>query len=413
MGSSVRRRETCRLCEGRNLDLVLPLKPSALADAYVPKELTDEVQETYPLDLFWCRDCGHLQLLDVVDPEILFRNYIYVTSSSPGLIEHFRQYASEVMRRVKPPAGSLAVDIGSNEGILLGFFQKQGLRVLGIDPAEEIAQKATEAGIKTLPAFFTSELAAQVRSEYGPATIITANNVYAHSDALADMTEGIRGLLAPDGVFIFEVSYLVDLMQNMVFDFVYHEHLCYHAVKPLTTFFNRHGLELIDVERVPTKGGSLRGTAQLRGGPRPLSPSVAELIEIESRMGLDRTETYLSFGAKIDDVKRQLSDLLYRLRAEGKTIAGYGASATVTTLIYHFELGEMLDFIVDDARERQGLFSPGHHIPVLSPEALYERRPDYVLILAWRFAEPIVRNHRAYLEHGGHFIVPLPAIKVL
>ena len=413
MGSSVSRRETCRLCEGRNLDLVLPLKPSALADAYVPKELTGEVQETYPLDLFWCRDCGHLQLLDVVDPEILFRNYIYVTSSSPGLVEHFRQYANEVMRRVNPPAGSLAVDIGSNEGILLGFFQKHGLRVLGIDPAEEIAHKATEAGIKTLPAFFTSELAAQVRNEYGPATIITANNVYAHSDALADMTEGIRHLLAPDGVFIFEVSYLVDLMQNMVFDFVYHEHLCYHAVKPLTTFFHRHGLELIDVERVPTKGGSLRGTAQLMGGPRAVSPSVAELIELESSMGLDRAETYLSFGAKIDDVKRQLSALLHQLKAEGKTIAGYGASATVTTLIYHFELGEMLDFIVDDVEERQGLFSPGQHIPVLSPETLYERRPDYVLILAWRFAEPIIKKHREYLERGGHFIVPLPVIEVV
>src|SRR5947209_5459122 len=404
MGSSVLRRETCRLCEVRNLDLVLPLKPSALADAYVPAELTTEVQETYPLDLFWCRDCGHLQLLDVVDPEILFKNYIYVTSSSPGLVEHFRQYANEVMRRVNPPAGSLAVDIGSNEGILLGFFQKHGLRVLGIDPAEEIAQRATEAGIKTLPAFFTSELAAQVRNEYGPATIITANNVYAHSDALADMTEGIRYLLAPDGVFIFEVSYLVDLMQNMVFDFVYHEHLCYHAVKPLTIFFHRHGLELIDVERVPTKGGSLRGTAQLAAGPRAVSPSVAELIELESSMGLDRAETYLSFGAKIDDVKRQLSALLHQLKAEGKTIAGYGASATVTTLIYHFELGEMLDIIVDDVEERQGLFSPGHHIPVLSPETLYERRPDYVLILAWRFAEPIIKKHREYLERGGHFI---------
>ncbi|HEX8096590.1 MAG TPA: class I SAM-dependent methyltransferase [Pyrinomonadaceae bacterium] len=413
MSPSVRRRTTCRLCGGSDLEVVLPLKPTAIADAYVPASRLDEAQEVYPLDVFWCHDCGHLQLLDVIDPEVLFRDYIYVTSSSPGLVEHFRKYADSVLGFVGPPEGALAIDIGSNEGRLLRFFKERGMTVLGVDPAREIARQATESGIETLPAFFTSELARKVREERGPASIITANNVFAHADDLADMADGIRDLLAPDGVFVFEVSYLVDLMQNMVFDFIYHEHLCYHSVKALKAFFGRHGMELIGAERVPTKGGSLRGVAQLAGGPRAVSSAVPELVALEEGLGLDRAETFRAFARSIDEVKGQVLKLLREYKDQGKTIAGYGASATATTLVYHFELGELLSFIVDDYPDRQNLFSPGYHIPVLSPHALYERRPDCVVVLAWRFAEAIISKHEEYLARGGHFIVPLPEVKVI
>ncbi len=413
MPAEVSRRNACGLCGGQDAERILHLVPTPAADDYVPAERLNEVQEIYPLDLCLCHKCGHVQLLDVVSPEALFGNYIYLTASSPGLVEHFRQYAEQVLSRVGPAEGALAVDIGSNDGVLLRFFQEGGMSVLGVDPAREIARKATESGIETLPTFFTSELAHQIKKERGPAALVTANNVFAHAEDLADITEGIRGLLAPSGVFVFEVSYLVDMIQGMVFENVYHEHLCYHTVKPLEEFFGRHGMELIDVERIATKGGSLRGTAQLFGGPRRVSDSVSRFIMCEEDLGLHHAESFKAFATKIDSIKADLGSLLRDLIAEGQTIAGYGASATSTTLIYHFDLGDVMSFIVDDNPSRQGLFSPGFHIPVVAPEELYERKPDYVIVLAWRFSDLIFKKHQAFLPQGGHFILPLPKIEVL
>ena len=407
------RRDNCRLCGSHDLELVLSLAPTAIADEYVTLECLDKVQETFPLDLFLCHACGHIQSLDVVNPEILFGNYTYLTSVSSGLVEHFRGYASEMIRRMNLSKGALVVDIGSNDGFLLRFFQDWGMRVLGIEPAHEIAQGASESGIETLPTCFTLEIGKNIRREYGAAAIVNANNVYAHIDDLADVTDGIRDLLAPDGVFVFEVSYLVDIVQNDLFDTIYHEHLCYHSVRPLKYFMERHGLQLINIERVPTKGGSLRGIAQLAGGPRSESPSVAEFVSLERNLDFDRSETFKSFAKRIEGLKTQILIVLHQIKSEGKIIAGYGASATVTTLIYHFDLGELLSFITDDNTLKQNSFSPGYHIPVLSPQALYDRKPDYVLILAWNYATPIIKRHQAFLNQGGHFITPMPKIEVI
>jgi SAM-dependent methyltransferase len=412
MSTLLYRRDTCRLCEGRNLELVLPLAPTPLADAYVPAEYVDEVQEVYPLDAFLCHDCGHVQLLDVIDPEILFRKYLYTSAGSPGLVEHFRAFADDLFNRVSVPQGALIVDIGSNDGTLLKVCRDRGLRVLGVDPAEEIARQATESGVETLAAFFTSELATDIRTERGAAAVVTANNVFAHADDLADVAEGVRRLLAPDGVFVFEVSYVVDLVENMVFDFFYHEHLCYHSVKSLAAFLRLHGMELIDIERVATKGGSFRGTAQLAGGPREEAPSISRLIALEQSGGFDKAQRYKVFAADIDRAGQAVDELLRPLKSQGKRIAGYGASATATTLIYHFGLGPHLEFIADDNPDRQDLFSPGHHIPTRSPQDIYDREIDYVVILAWRFAQPIIEKHRPFRERGGHFLVPLPVARI-
>lgn len=409
----VTRRTDCRLCRGRDLDLVLRLAPAPIADAYIAAGQLEEVQETYPLDLFLCRGCGHAQLLHVVDPEILYGDYIYVTANSPGLLEHFRGYADEVHARIRPRTGALAVDVGSNDGILLRFFKEKGLSVLGVDPAREIAKRVTASGIETLPEFFTPALAHEIKTGHGHAAIVTANNVFANVDNLGELTDGIRDVLAPDGVFVFEVSYLGDLIQGMVFDFIYHEHLSYHSVSPLEKFLRQHGMELIEIRRVPTKGGSLRYTAQLAGGPRPVSPSVAECIATETRIGLGRPEVFKTFGERIEALKARLADVLRERKAGGRTIAGYGASATVTTLIYHFDLAEVLSFLIDDNPLKQNRFSPGRHIPVFPSHVLYERKPDDVLILAWRFAQPIIKKHQAYLDQGGRFIVPVPAIELI
>ena len=412
MGTGMYRRGSCRLCDASDLTLVLQLTPTPPVDAYVPATKAHETQDTYPLDLFLCRTCGHAQLLDVVPPDLLFGNYIYETASSPGLVEHFRQYAGEVLPLVRETRTALAVDIGSNDGTLLRFLREGGMRVLGVDAAEGIAEKASASGLETLPRFFTGGLAREIRGQYGAANLVCANNVFAHADNLAVMADGVRQLLAPDGVFVFEVSYILDMIDNMVFDFIYHEHLCHHSVKPLRTFLRRHGMELIDVQRIREKGGSLRCMAQLTGGPRRVSPSVESLIRSEDARGLDRPEVFESWAGKIEAIRREIAALLDDLKTRGKSGAGYGASATATVLMYHFGLADHVQFIVDDNPSRQNLFSPGHHVPVVSADAIYERRPDYVFVLAWRFANMILRKHDEYLRRGGQFIVPLPTVAV-
>lgn len=413
MEKLVYHRNTCRLCESPNVELVLKLAASPPVDAYITADRLKEKQEAFPMDLYLCHACGHAQLLDVVSPKLLFGSYIYTTASSPGLVDYFRDYAKKVCEQLKPAPGSMVMDIGSNDGTLLSFFKKNGMRVLGVDPAQDIAKAATASGIETLPQFFNSQAAAKIRQERGPMTIITANNVYAHSDQIPDMTDGIASLLAPDGVFICEVSYLMDMVNNMVFDFIYHEHLDHHSVKPLQKFLRRHGLHLFAIDRTSSKGGTLRCFSQLIGGPRPESPSVQELLKLEEDFGLRRMETFRAYAARIERAKQQLLELLNKLRSQGKTIGGYGASATGTVLTYHFELGEIMRFIIDDNPIRQNRFSPGHHIPILSSQVLADQKPDYVIILAWRFADMIIKRNQVYLDRGGHFIVPLPELRVV
>ncbi len=413
MSADVFRRSDCRLCGSTDRELVLPLVPTPVGEGYATADRLSDVQPCYPMDLFMCRACGHAEFPDVINPEILYRNYLYQTSVSLGLVEHFRGYADEVVRLVKPAAGSLVIDIGSNDGSLLKFFKGHALRVLGVDPAQEIARGATEAGVETLPDFFTLDLARKIRRERGPATLITANNVFANIDGLVDVAAGIRELLAPDGVFVFETSYLLDVLQKTLLETFFHEHLCYYSVRPLGAFFRRHGMELFDVKRVPTKGGSIRGFVQLRSGPRKASPSVAEQMGLEQEFGLDRPAPYRAFAAKIADIRNDLATRSEAIKAKDQIIAGYGASVGVTTLIYQFDLGMRLEFLVDDNPVRHNRFSPGHHIPVLPSQAIYDRKADYILVLAWAYFGPIRKRHQRYLSEGGRFIIPLPKVTVI
>ena len=411
--SPCHRRQTCRLCGGTQLTLVLELAPTPPANAFVSREELDQPQPSFPLDVFFCESCQHVQLLDVVDPSVLFENYVYVSGTSPSFVAHFERYAKGILDQFKPVPGSLVMDIGSNDGTLLRFFQQAGMKVLGVDPARNIAEEATRKGIPTLAAFFSPKLAAEIRAQHGAASVITGNNVFAHIDNLEAIVEGIRTLLAPGGVFVFEVSYLVDVFENTLFDTIYHEHLDYHSVKPLVPFFQRLGMELIEAVRVGSHGGSLHGIAQLKGGPHPVGKSVAEAIACEEKLGLDRAETFHQFARNINALKTDLGKLLRELKAQGKKIAGFGAPAKATTLMYHFGIGpDLIDFIVDDSPLKQNLFTPGYHVPVVPSAVMYEQKPDYVLILAWNFAGPIMKSHRAYTEAGGHFIVPIPKLEI-
>lgn len=413
MSTHHHRRTTCRLCSSSRLELVVPITPTPMADAYVPEDRRSEPQECFPLDLYQCGACGHVQLLDVVDPELLFGQYSYFSGRSPGLVKHFQQYAENVLRRTRIEEGALVVEIGSNDGCFLRFFQQRGLRVLGIDPAENIARAANESGIETWPEFFGPAVAERIRRERGSAKVVAANNVFAHTDDMAGMAESVHAILADDGVFVFEVSYLLDVIDHMLLGTIFHEHLCYHSVTPLVGFLRRHGLELIDVERVSIQGGSLIGTAQRLGGPRPVSPAVAELMALEERRGLHDPATLRAFSARIEAVRGEVRSLLSELHAAGRRIAGFGAARAGTLLIYHFGLGEILQFIVDDSPDKQNLYSPGYHIPVLPTAAIYERRPDYLFILAWVHSRAIIQNQRRYLDEGGRFITCFPRIEVV
>ena len=411
--SIYRTRKNCRLCGRDRLELVLKITPTPPANAFVSEKELDLSQKCYPLDLFQCVHCGHVQLLDVLDPRKLFENYVYVSGTSPVFVRHFDHYAEDIISGFEIPSGSFVLDVGSNDGTMLRAFQKKGMRVLGIDPATGIAQQTTESGIETLPMFFTDELAEQIRCERGPMAVITANNVFAHADDLTGFTKGIRKLLKDDGIFVFEVSYLVDVFEKTLFDTIYHEHLSYHTIGPLTQFFSEQGLELFDAARVNTHGGSIRVFVQHDGGFRKTTPSVSELVMLEQRLGLDEPETFKLFGSKIDKLGRELHELLQDLKKRGKRIVGYGAPAKATTLMYHFNINsKLIDYIVDDNPIKQDLYTPGLHIPVLPSSSLGEETPDFILILAWNFAEPIMENLQDFSENGGKFIIPIPEIKI-
>jgi SAM-dependent methyltransferase len=414
MTENLLRRDHCRLCDSKKLDLALPIKPSPIADAYIPASRLGKPQGLYPLDLYLCGDCGHIQNIDVVSPELLFRDYLFTTSSSVGLLAHFKQYAADILSGLSLKPGSLILEIGSNDGSLLRNFKERGMKVLGVDPARDIAKRATHSGIETLPEFFTASLATGILKDYGPAAVVTANNVFAHADDLADIVCGIREALADDGVFIFEVSYLVDIVEKFLFDTVYHEHVSYHSIAPLAQFFERLGMQLIDVQRVASKGGSIRGFAQRKPeGRRPVQPVIGQAIEAERQRGFDKLAVYQDYARRIAERRNALNHFLDEQTTAGKMIAGYGASTTTTTLMWDFGLVRKLSFILDDNPTKHGLYCPASHIPVMPSEELYVRKPDVVVILAWQFAAQIIRRHQKYLQEGGCIVVPLPDLKIV
>lgn len=403
-----RHRNDCRLCGSTHLELVLPILPSPIGDAFVTAAQLDEPQELFPLDTYLCLACGHLQNLDIVDPDILFRNYTYRTSASLGLVKHFQEYAASVVKTLGLVPGQRVVEIGSNDGSLLKAFKSLGLRVQGVDPARAIAAEATAQGIPTHADFFGSAVAAQLLAQDGQAALMCANNVFAHADNIEDIVRGIRQLLTPDGVFVFEVSYLPDMINGMVFDVIYHEHVSHHSLIPLERFFRKLDMTLFDVQRVGTKGGSIRGFAQpLSSGKRAVTEPLQALYAEEERIHITGPDIFRRFYQDIETRKRAVLAYIDQAISEGKTIAGYGASTTTTTLLYHFELQSRIRFIVDDNPIKVGTFSPVAHLPVVSSDELYTRRPDIVVILAWQYASPILARHERYMAEGGRFLVPL------
>ena len=402
------------MCRGTELSSILSLTPTPPANAFLRREDLEGSEPRFPLELLFCAECNFVQLADVVSPELLFNDYVYVSSTSPVFVAHFEEVAETFDRRFDFPRGSLVVDIGSNDGILLRPFAERGWRVLGIDPAREIAARATSAGTETIPAFFSRDLAHALLAERGSAKLITATSVFPHVHDLDDLVAGVATLLAEDGVFVIEAYYLGAMLRDNLFDTIYHEHLSYFTLRSLVRLFERLGMSVFDVEEIETHGGSLRVYISPSGRQAVNDVAIRRVLEEEDARALGDRVTYEQFAERIEGNKRALQELLRSLKASGKRLAGYGAPAKGNTLLHHFGIGvDTLDYIVDDSPWKQGRYTPGTHIPVVSADALHSEPPDYLLILAWNFAEPIMAKLADFKTHGGQFIVPVPEPAVL
>jgi SAM-dependent methyltransferase len=404
--------QACRSCGASGLAQILDLGETPLADALVEEDRLGEPEPRYPLGVAFCAACSLVQLLQTVPAETLFtRDYPYYSSFSDALAEHSRRNAERLIDAEHLGEDSLVVELASNDGYLLRHFAKHGVPVLGIDPADGPVRVAREAGIPTLQAFFGRDLAASLVAEGKRADVVVANNVLAHVPDLNGFVAGMGLLLAPDGVAVIEAPYVRDMIERCAFDTIYHEHHCYFSVTALQRLFARHGLVLARIEHYPVHGGSLRLFVRRQGQP---DGTVRRYLAEEVERGLVEAGHYRDFAARVEGVKRGLQELLARLRADGARIAAYGAAAKGVTLLNYVGVGaETIGYVVDRNVHKQGRYMPGVRLPIADPARLLGDRPDYLLLLAWNFADEILAQQDAYRRAGGRFILPVPVPRVL
>jgi SAM-dependent methyltransferase len=400
---------TCRSCgstSGREV-LDLGLQPLANNLLPVPPEEAGE-EPRFPLIVDVCNDCFLMQLRDLVPPVTLFSEYLYFSSFSDAMLRHASGAVERHTADYSLGSESLVVEIASNDGYLLQYFQEKGIPSLGIEPAANIAKVAREKGIDTRVEFFSKALADTLVEEGRQADLILGNNVFAHVPDVNDFVAGIGRLLKPDGVVALEFPWGHEMVRHLEFDTIYHEHVFYFNAVALIPLFRRHGLEIFRIEKLPIHGGSLRIHAS-KAGKRTVESSVHAIVEEETAAGATTTQYYENFSRSVVALKKSLLELLANLTGKGHSIAAYGASAKGSTLLNYCGIGrETLSFIVDRSTYKQGKFSPGMQLPILPPEALMERHPDYTLLLTWNFAEEILIQQKDYRAAGGRFIVPVP-----
>lgn len=403
------RRTTCRACGGTDLHPFLSLGPMPLANAFPrsPADFADEA--VYPLDVTFCGTCSLIQIVDVVDPEVLFRDYIYMTGTSETIRAHNLAYAQALVDELGLNRADLVVEAASNDGSLLKCFKAHGVRTLGVEPATNIALLASADGIETVNTFFHSATALTLRATYGRARVVIGNNVLAHVDEPSDFLRGCHDLLTEDGRVVVEVPYLGDLLDRLEYDTIYHEHLCYFSVSALLRLCAAAGLSVVRVDHMPIHGGSLRLHAARQARQPRHAEAVLAWAEAERRAGLTSLDRFTQWAAAVQAQRAALRSLLATLAGEGRSLAAYGAPAKGNTLLNYCGIDtELIPYTVDKSPLKVGRFTPGTHIPVLPVATLLERHPDYVLILAWNFADEIMQQQAEYRRRGGRFILPIP-----
>lgn len=385
-----------------------------LANSLLSAEDLQQPEERFPLELFFCEACTLVQIGEVVIPDRLFRHYLYASSFSETMLAHVRELVGRMATERELGPHSLVVEIASNDGYLLQYYKQRGVPVLGIEPAENIARIAeAERGIPTLVEFFGRELGARLAGEGRHADIIHAHNVLAHVPDPSGFVAGLKHVLKPHGVVVVEAPYLGELIRNLEFDTIYHEHFSYFSLTAVHQLVQRLGMMIADVELVPIHGGSLRLFIMHREHAT-CSERVSAMLAEEERSGMAQLGYYAGFADRVWALKSELVGFLHEVKRGGARIAAYGASAKGSTLMNAFGIGaDLIEFVVDRSTLKQGRFTPGNHLPILPPEALSERKPDYALLLTWNFAQEVLAQQRAFRDGGGRFILPLPTVKVV
>lgn len=404
---------SCRACGSTDLAEVIDLGEQPLANNLLREEHLSEPEPRFPLIVDVCCDCWLMQLRELVPPTDLFSEYIYFSSFSDTMLQHARAAVERYRSEFGLNETSFVVEIASNDGYLLKNFVAAGVPCLGFEPAANVARVAEKEGVESRVEFFGSETASNLAKERRKADLILGNNVFAHAPDVNDFVGGLKALLSEEGSIVLEFPYGVEMVENCEFDTIYHEHVYYFTLRPLVELFSRHGLDCYDVEQLPIHGGSLR-IFVAHSGTKPVRNSVGDLLDEESRKGFATVERYGAFRESAERVREELSSFLREKHEEGRSLAGYGASAKGSTLLNFLGGAESaLEFIVDRSHYKQGKLSPGCHIPILSPEALVERKPDYAVLLVWNFAEEVIRQQADYLSRGGKFVIPLPSLRVV
>ncbi len=409
------RKLNCRYCKTPLPEPFLDLGFSPLANSLVPKSEADREEFECPLCLTKCPKCHLVQLGHVVPPDLLFSHYLYVSSTTQTFRHHFADYAKAVREKLAGQENPLAVDIGSNDGLLLSCYEKEGMCAVGVDPAKNLCEDATKRGLKTINRYFDETCVDLIVQKYGPADVVSGNNVFAHIDDIGKVCENVARLLDKNGMFVIEFPYLPFMLRDLTFDMIYHEHLSFIAITPLAFMLDQFGLSIFDIQEVASHGGSLRVFSQKKeSGRHDVRPVVAQYLEKEKKDGLLTLAPYQEFAKKVLAVKVKLNDFIEKAKKQGKTIAGYGAPAKATTIVNFCELTpSQIDFIVDDNPLKQNHLVPGAKIPIVSSAYLQSHPTDYVIIFAWNFAKEITTKNFQLVNKGVQFLVPLPEPKLV
>ena len=404
----------CRVCGKENLEVFLSFGNMPPINIFPKDKMDMEKEELFPMDAAFCHNCTHVQLTNALDQEDTFSDYIYFSSNSRTFVEHGKWLAEEMKKRLNLSDDDLVVEAASNDGCLLKSFKALPTKVLGVEPAKNIASVAQEAGIPTISKFFGIDSAKNILEKHGPAKVIIGANVLAHAFFLDDFTGGLKTLLAKGGTVLIEVPYIVDLLENNEFDTIYHEHISYFSVYCLQKLFQNVGLEVYNVEHLPIHGGSLLVSIQHSGGPYRQEESVGNYLEKERELGIQDIETYKAFAGRTLNLKNRVQDFLKEAKNSGKSIAAYGAAAKGNVLLQYCGIGaDEISFVADKSSYKQGRFTPATHIPVVAPAHILEKKPDYLVILAWNFAKEIMVDMEAYSKTGGKFVVFMPEPKII